>query len=278
MIKDIFRENRLKIGLIYIFLIIQYTLTSLTPYLTGKAIDSLLRFSYSDLLIFLANEGAVITIGVLLKRFDTRVFMSIFTSKASQAIEQLRLRKVVETKILSRYHLVRTYSDFFEFSIPQILNAIISATTALVMITVADYSVGAVVSGLFLLMVLNNRILSYKIQKIDKDIQFRNEEINQQIISSQSVSGSLIDLGKSFVRKSDLDAVNFFFNDLLGILMTLSVMFMLLDDHPTIGMIAANVLYVQRLHGVTYNIFYFFMFMRSIENTNDFLNAESDDA
>lgn len=278
MIKDIFRENRLKIGLIYIFLIIQYTLTSLTPYLTGKAIDSLLRFSYSDLFIFLANEGAVITIGVLLKRFDTRVFMSIFTSKASQAIEQLRLRKVVETKILSRYHLVRTYSDFFEFSIPQILNAIISAATALVMITVADYSVGAVVSGLFLLMVLNNRILSYKIQKIDKDIQFRNEEINQQIISSQSVLGSLIDLGKSFVRKSDLDAVNFFFNDLLGILMTLSVMFMLLDDHPTIGMIAANVLYVQRLHGVTYNIFYFFMFMRSIENTNDFLNAESDDA
>lgn len=278
MIKDIFRENRLKIGLIYIFLIIQYTLTSLTPYLTGKAIDSLLRFSYSDLFIFLANEGAVITIGVLLKRFDTRVFMSIFTSKASQAIEQLRLRKVVETKILSRYHLVRTYSDFFEFSIPQILNAIISAATALVMIMVADYSVGAVVSGLFLLMVLNNRILSYKIQKIDKDIQFRNEEINQQIISSQSVSGSLIDLGKSFVRKSDLDAVNFFFNDLLGILMTLSVMFMLLDDHPTIGMIAANVLYVQRLHGVTYNIFYFFMFMRSIENTNDFLNAESDDA
>lgn len=278
MIKDIFRENLLKIGLIYIFLIIQYTLTSLTPYLTGKAIDSLLRFSYSDLFIFLANEGAVITIGVLLKRFDTRVFMSIFTSKASQAIEQLRLRKVVETKILSRYHLVRTYSDFFEFSIPQILNAIISAATALVMITVADYSVGAVVSGLFLLMVLNNRILSYKIQKIDKDIQFRNEEINQQIISSQSVSGSLINLGKSFVRKSDLDAVNFFFNDLLGILMTLSVMFMLLDDHPTIGMIAANVLYVQRLHGVTYNIFYFFMFMRSIENTNDFLNAESDDA
>jgi hypothetical protein len=117
-------------------------------------------------------------------------------------------------------------------------------------------------------MILVNKIYSYKTQKIDLNIQAEKENINHSLIENLEYKPHLIDLSSNYVKKSNLDAANFFFNDSLSIVMHVSIMLMLVYTNPTVGAITSTLMYVDKLYGVTFNIFYFFMFMRSIENTN----------
>ena len=268
MIKEIFLENKFKIGFIYTLLIIQYTLFSIMPYLLGKAIDDLLSKDNSGLLKLLSAEISVLILGFFLKRFDTKVFMKIFSDKAIKAVQILRNKNILPSKIAARYQLVGFYSDFFEFSLPQILNAFIGAGTALTMLYITDYKIGIIATILFIGMILVNKIYSFKTQKIDLNIQAEKENINHSLIENLEYKPHLIDLSSNYVKKSNLDAANFFFNDSLSIVMHVSIMLMLVYTNPTVGAITSTLMYVDKLYGVTFNIFYFFMFMRSIENTN----------
>ena len=268
MIVEILKENKFKIVFIYSLLVIQYCLFSLIPFLLGKAIDGLLQKENTNLIYLLLAEITALLIGFFLKRYDTKVFMRIFAQKAIKAIQILRDKNVIPSKIVSRYQLVGYYSDFFEFSLPQILNAFIGASTALAMLFYTDYRIGIISSFLFILMIYNNKILSYKTQKVDLDIQHTKETITQTLMDNQDYQPHLINLGNNYIKKSNLDALNFFFNDSLSIAMHISVLLMLVYTQPSIGVITSTLMYVDKIYGTTFNIFYFFMFMRGIENTN----------
>ena len=268
MIIEILKENKFKIGFIYSLLIIQYCLFSLIPFLLGKAIDGLIQNQNTNLIYFLTAEISALLIGFFLKRYDTKVFMKIFVQKAIKAIQILREKNVIPSKIVSRYHLVGFYSDFFEYSLPQILSAFIVASTALMMLFVADYRIGIISSFLFILMILNNKILSHKTQKVDLDIQHTKEALTQTIMDNQDYQSTLVNLCNNYIKKSNLDALNFFFNDSLSILMHVSVLLILVYINPSIGAITSTLMYVDKIYGTSVNIFYFFMFMRSIENTD----------
>jgi hypothetical protein len=268
MITEILKENKFKIGLIYFLLVIQYCLFSLIPFLLGKAIDGLLQNQNTNFYYFLLVEIIALLIGFFLKRYDTKVFMKIFSEKAIKAIQMLRDKNVIPSTIATRYGLVGYYSDFFEFSVPQILQAIINSTTALSMLFLTDYKIGLIASILFTFMIINNIKISYKTQKVDLDIQHTKETITHSLMENQEYRNNLTSLGNLYIRKSNLDATNFFFNDGLSIIMHISVLLMLVFTQPSIGAITSTLMYVDKIYGTTFNIFYFFMFMRGIENTN----------
>lgn len=268
MIYEILKENKFKIVFIYFLLIIQYCLVSLTPFLLGKAIDGLLQQENTDLLYFLTAEIVSLLIGFFLKRYDTKVFMKIFSDKAIKAIQILREKNVLPSKIVSRYQLVGFYSDFFEYSLPSILQASINASTALCILYYTDYRMGILSTFIFVLMITNNKIFSYKTQKVDLDIQHTKENITQKLMDNNEYKNDLNTLGANYVTKSNLDALNFFFNDSLSIIMHISVLLMLVYTQPSIGAITSTLMYADKVYGTTFNIFYFFMFMRNIENTN----------
>lgn len=272
MIKEILKENKLQILLIYSLLIIQYVLFSVMPYMLGKAIDGLLIKDNFNLFTLLAAEISALVLGFFLKRYDTKVFMKIFCDKAIKAVQMLRDKNIIPAKIAARYQLVGYYSDFFEYSLPQIINSFISAGTALTMLYITDHKIGIIASILFLFMILVNKIYSFKTQKVDLNIQNNKENINHSLMENLEYRPHLVDLGKNYIKKSNLDAANFFFNDSLSIIMHLSIMLLLVYTNPTVGAITSTLLYVDKLYGVTYNIFYFFMFMRGIENTNKLLH------
>lgn len=272
MIKEILKENKLQIASIYSLLIIQYGLFAIMPYLLGKAIDDLLKKNSSGLVTLLIAEIAALLLGFFLKRYDTKVFMKIFCDKAIKAVQILRDKNILPSKIAARYQLVGFYSDFFEYSLPQIINSFIGAGTALTMLYITDHKIGIIASILFFLMILVNKIYSFKTQKIDLDIQNNKENVNHTLIENLEYKPHLINLSANYVKKSNLDAANFFFNDSLSIIMHVSIMMILVYTNPTVGAITSTLLYVDKLYGVTYNIFYFFMFMRSIENTNKLLH------
>jgi hypothetical protein len=275
MIFEILKENKFKIGFIYSLLIIQYCLFSLIPFLLGKAIDGLLQKENTNLIYFMLAEITALLIGFFLKRYDTKVFMQIFAQKAIKAIQILRDKNILPAKIATRYQLVGYYSDFFEFSVPQILQAFIGATTALAMLYFTDYRIGIISTILFGFMVFNNMKISYKTQKVDLDIQHTKETITHNLMENQEYQEDLNALGNHYIKKSNLDALNFFFNDGLSILMHISVLLMLVYTQPSIGAITSTLMYADKIYGTTFNIFYFFMFIRGIENTNKLIKEES---
>ena len=272
MIKEILKENKLQISLIYSLLIIQYGLFSFMPYLLGKAIDGLLIKDNFGLILLLVAEIAALILGYGLKRIDTIVFMKIFCDKAIKAVQILRDKNMIPAKIAARYQLVGYYSDFFEYSLPQIINSFIGAGTALTMLYITDHKIGLIATVLFFFMIIVNKVYSFKTQKVDLDIQNNKENINHSLMENLEYKPHLINLGSDYIKKSNLDAANFFFNDSLSILMHVCIMLMLVYTNPTVGAITSTLLYVDKLYGVTYNIFYFFMFMRGIENTNKLLH------
>jgi ABC-type multidrug transport system fused ATPase/permease subunit len=272
MIKEILKENKLQITFIYAMLIIQYGLFSLIPYLLGKTIDGLLIKDNFYLLILLTAEITALLIGFFLKRYDTKVFMKIFCDKAIKAVQILRNKNIIPAKIAARYQLVGYYSDFFEFSLPQIIQAFIGATTALTMLYLTDHKIGILATILFIGMITVNKIYSYKTQKIDLNIQTEKENINHSLMENLEYKNYLQNLSQNYVRKSNLDAANFFFNDSLSIIMHLATMLILVYTQPTVGVITSTLLYVDKLYSVTFNVFYFFMFIRGIENTNKLIN------
>ncbi len=272
MIKEILKENKLQISLIYSLLIIQYGLFSIMPYLLGKAIDGLLIKENSGLVLLLVAEIAALILGYGLKRIDTIVFMKIFCDKAIKAVQILRDKNMIPAKIAARYQLVGYYSDFFEYSLPQIINSFIGAGTALTMLYITDHKIGLIATVLFFFMIIVNKVYSFKTQKVDLDIQNNKENINHSLMENLEYKPHLINLCSDYIKKSNLDAANFFFNDSLSILMHVCIMLMLVYTNPTVGAITSTLLYVDKLYGVTNNIFYFFMFMRSIENTNKLLH------
>jgi ABC-type multidrug transport system fused ATPase/permease subunit len=272
MIKEILKENKLQITFIYAMLIIQYGLFSLIPYLLGKTIDGLLIKDNFYLLILLTAEITALLIGFFLKRYDTKVFMKIFCDKAIKAVQILRNKNIIPAKIAARYQLVGYYSDFFEFSLPQIIQAFIGATTALTMLYLTDHKIGILATILFIGMITVNKIYSYKTQKIDLNIQAEKENINHSLMENLEYKNYLQNLSQNYVKKSNLDAANFFFNDSLSIIMHLATMLILVYTQPTVGVITSTLLYVDKLYSVTFNVFYFFMFIRGIENTNKLIN------
>lgn len=272
MIREILKENKLQITFIYAMLIIQYGIFSLIPYLLGKTIDGLLIKDNFYLLVLLTAEITALLIGFFLKRYDTKVFMKIFCDKAIKAVQILRNKNIIPAKIAARYQLVGYYSDFFEFSLPQIIQAFIGATTALSMLYLTDHKIGILATILFIGMITVNKIYSYKTQKIDLNIQAEKENINHSLMENLEYKNYLQNLSQNYVRKSNLDAANFFFNDSLSIIMHLATMLILVYTQPTVGAITSTLLYVDKLYSVTFNIFYFFMFIRGIENTNKLIN------
>ena len=253
-------------------LIIQYGIFSLIPYLLGKTIDGLLIKDNFYLLLLLTAEITALLIGFFLKRYDTKVFMKIFCDKAIKAVQILRNKNIIPAKIAARYQLVGYYSDFFEFSLPQIIQAFIGATTALSMLYLTDHKIGILATILFIGMITVNKIYSYKTQKIDLNIQAEKENINHSLMENLEYKNHLQNLSQNYVRKSNLDAANFFFNDSIAIIMHLATMLILVCTQPSIGAITSTLLYVDKLYNVTFNIFYFFMFIRGIENTNKLIN------
>jgi ABC-type multidrug transport system fused ATPase/permease subunit len=272
MIKEILKENKFQIIFIYTMLVIQYGLFSLIPYLLGKAIDGLLIKDNYYLFILLGAEIIALLIGFFLKRYDTKVFMQIFCNKAIKAIQILRTKNIMPAKIAARYQLVGYYSDFFEFSLPQIIQAIIGATTALAMLYLTDHKIGILATILFVGMITVNKVYSFKTQKIDLNIQAEKENINHSLMENLEYQNHLQSLSKNYVTKSNLDAANFFFNDSLSIIMHLATMLILVYTQPSIGAITSTLLYVDKLYSVTFNVFYFFMFIRGIENTNKLIH------
>ena len=194
--------------------------------------------------------------------------MKIFSEKAIKAIQILRDKNIMPAKIATRYQLAGFYSDFFEFSLPQILQAIINATAALTMLFITDYRIGIIASILYAFMILNNFKISLKTQQVDLDIQHTKESITHSLMENQEYKNDLTFLGHLYVKKSNLDAANFFLNDGLSITMHICVLLMLVYTQPSIGSITSTLMYVDKIYGTTFNVFYFFMFMRSIENTN----------
>jgi ABC-type multidrug transport system fused ATPase/permease subunit len=272
---EILKENYVKIGTIYAFLAIQYTLTALIPFTLGKAIDGLLTGQYHHFITFLAAEVTALIIGYTLKRYDTKVFMNIFSEKAIKAISILKAKQVEPTKIVTRYGLVASYSDYFEFALPQAINAIINGITAITMLCYTDSKIGAIAIIAYALMLTSTKILSHVIQKNELSLQHTRERITNTIVNGEDPTQDIRQLANNYVSRSNNDALNFFNTDLLSIALKVTIMIILTKEAHSIGTITSTLIYADKIYGTVINMYYYFMFQRSIENTDKLIHDDT---
>lgn len=274
MIIEILKENKLTIGFIYTLSIFQYTLQALLPFLLGKAIDGLLQGNKSNLIVLIIANTISLCLGFFLKRYDTKVYMTIFAKKAIKAIQILRKKNVPPSKITSRYQLVGFYSDFFEYSMPQAISASIKAITSMIILFVTNPIIGLLNSCIYLITIFIHQFCSKLIQKQDVNIQHIKEDIVQNIMDNKECEQPIQSLSNFYIKKSNLDAANFLANDSLSLVMHVSTILLLVYMQPSIGMVTSTLMYVEQLYGTTYSIFYFLLFVRGVENTNKFINSD----
>ncbi len=136
-----------RISLTFVILIIEHLLLLLEPLAIGMAINDLTRQTWFGVYLFLGLEVAVILVGVLRRRYDTRAYGSIY-----REIGQNLSTKAIEdhedlSPAIGRADLLQEVVDFFENELPMAVGAGISIIGALIMLLVLSPSAGVFALG-----------------------------------------------------------------------------------------------------------------------------------
>lgn len=171
MLFEIFNNNKKWLFVTHTILLVEFTLFALMPWLLGKAVDQLILGDWDTFWFYIGCCSVGVLIGTGRRLLDTRAFTKIWTKAAVKTIQRLIARDVSSPKIMSRRDLVRRYADFYEFTIPQTVSAVIDIIVALVIIGLAIGTPVSWIGGLLMLSFCSSYFWSCKIQKVEQASQ-----------------------------------------------------------------------------------------------------------
>lgn len=184
------------------------------PFVLGVAINDLIDDSYRGIWWLIGLEFTEITIGVLRRLYDTRVYASIYTDVAD------RTSRMIDTPVSqrsARLGLARELVDFFEWQLPELLASVISVVGAIAMLFFLLPIVGSLsllASILIGLVFIASRKRMFSLNKL------LNNELERQVSILESGTPlsrrrHLGRLARWRIHLSDLEAGNFAATDLL---------------------------------------------------------------
>ena len=276
MIKDIFLSNRVKITCTYFLLLFEFVIFAIAPFLLGKAVDGLLEKDNGSFITYLLLLLVALFIGFFRRVYDTRVYSSIWGDRVKQTVKGLKQREVSQPKIISRYRLLYIYSDFFEYTIPNSLASFVEIIVAFFMIGfVVPIHIFFALFGLTFVSMLFYYILSFRIQKVDFNIQHLKEKIDAEIIDKEAaVDVNIDDITQQYIKKSDLEAAGWGLNDVCCVIAEVIVVLTIIAENQTTGTIMATLTYVWKLFTHTGCFSYYFNHKKQIEMADEFLNKD----
>ena len=225
----LFRAHRGSMFITYALFCIENALRLAQPLVLGLAINDLLTASYRGLLVFVGQHLAYMLIGAARQMYDTRVFTSVYAGLATDLISTQRSGDVDTSRVAARSTLSREYVDFFEQSMPMLLQAAFSIAGALLML--GWYSVTLI--PLCLMLLLPAALLNAAYGRRTLLLSGRlHDEYEQEV--SVIESGDPQQTRRHFdalshwrVKLSDAEAINFALMELfvLGLIATTLVHF-----------------------------------------------------
>ncbi len=273
MLKDIWKENRLRIGFSYFLLVLEFSLFAMLPYFLGRSVDSIVENNYFDFWIYLGACLISLIAGFVRRRFDSRAFLRIWSGKAIDTITRMMMSGMDSTKIVSRSYMVREFAFFFEHTLPAVIQAFIEIGIALTMLWVFTPFVGFI----NLLLVLFAAVISYlfavKLMNIEVFCQQQREVINQNIIdgSKEGVVDGYEGQRKNYVRFADWESFSWASVDILGVVAIVIVLTSIVSAHLSPGIIMSNLAYCQKLFDKVMVVAGFFKHYRHLKLCKDFL-------
>ena len=276
MLSEIFNNNKKWLCITYTILLVEFTLFALMPWLLGKAVDQLILGDWDTFWFYIGCCSVGVLIGTGRRLLDTRAFTKIWAKAAVKTIQRLIARDVSSPKIMSRRDLVRRYADFYEFTIPQTVSAIIDIIVALVIIGLAIGTPVSWIGGLLMLSFCSSYFWSCKIQKVEQASQKIREEINHHIDdrNEEKMEGAFDAIVTKYIRHSDYDAASWGFTDVMSIAAEIILVMCLIQQEATTGTIMSTITYCWRLFIRANIISWFFMNLKHIEVANDYLNNQ----
>ncbi len=204
----IWSTYRLKIIGTMSLLTIERGLGVAIPFVLGIAINDLIDGNLRGIWLMIALQLTRLSIGVVRRLYDTRVYAGIYTNVANQTAQRTA---TAVSRRAARLGLARELVDFFEWELPELVAAFIGMAGAFGMLIYMLPSVGAISIVVGILIGFVFAVSSRRMFSLNKAL---NNELERQV--------TMLESGKEFIRRrhlsrlakwrihlSDLEATNF---------------------------------------------------------------------
>ena len=204
----LYRQYLGKINLTLFLLTFERVIGVAFPFVLGVAINELIAGSYRGVILLAALEVSEITIGVIRRLYDTRVYARIYTEVANRTA---RKTDIPVSQRSARLGLARELVDFFEWMLPELLASVIAVIGALAML----FYLLPVVGGISIIAcLLIGGVFALSSRRIFALNKLLNNELERQV--SMLESNQPLPRRRHFgrlarwrIHLSDLEAANF---------------------------------------------------------------------
>lgn len=275
MLSSIFWNHKYRISATYLLVLVEFTIAAFVPYLLGKALDQALVQDWSFFWIYVGISTLALFLGTGRRMWDTRAFLRIWATVATDAAKQLLDRGVAIPKVISRQALIERYANFYEHILPTFL---CGAVDIVVSLTVLWFVVGPVAIwfvGLVFICCLSNYFWSVLSQRQERLQQIHREGVIEAITENvEQVHEQYALVAKRGIRKSDYDAYSWGITDLIIIMAEVVLVFQLVENGASTGAILSTLIYLWKAFCQTCAFSIFFNAYKEIQVTNDFIFHE----
>lgn len=273
-LSSIFLRHKYKIVFTYSLMFCEFTLDALMPLLLGRAIDALLNKETFDFYLFIILGLSSIIIGVARRRIDTRTFINVFKDNALSSIEKMLAIHQDRAKIISRSHLIRTYGDFLEYTLPSIISSIIEICVSLFMLWYVIPTVSYFITGMIVCAIIMQKIVSDMMMKHERSWQEAAENIDRSILNGDFWEVKRWhDIGcPHHIQRSDIEAFSWNALILMCVITEIVVIYTLTSEKHSAGSIVATVSYCRSVFNKTNFINFLFNHLRQMELSQQLIN------
>ena len=207
-LQSIFKRFRFRISFTLVLVLLEAGLAILFPLFIGYAIDDALKGVYNGAILLGGLGVASLIVGSSRRLFDSRFYARIY---GELGFDISTSKGLTPSRQTARLSMLGEMVEFFENSIPQIVNSIIGLVGTLII--VASLNIKIFAGCLVILLVV---FLVYALTK-NKTVRFNteyNNAVEQQvdILSKKdapSLKTYLRNLMKWNIKLSDLETINF---------------------------------------------------------------------
>jgi ABC-type multidrug transport system fused ATPase/permease subunit len=209
-LKKILFENKFKLIVTYILFTLEMIGALFKPYFIGQAVNDLMISSYKSLYIFLGLHLMWALVGMLRLRYDTRTYSTIYNSIMLKFLSEKTDKQDV-SKLSAHSTLTRELTDFLEYDLVYILEAIYNIFGSLILLYFYDVKVVLLcMAALIPISILSN----YYGKKMSVLTHEKNNELENQVDTIATFDQTQIkqhyeSLQKWQIKISDQQAYNF---------------------------------------------------------------------
>ena len=205
----LFKKYRGRFSFNFLLILLEGGLSLLFPLFIGYSIDDALNDSYSGALRLGLLGFAALIVGVGRRLFDSRFYASVYQETGSKVISNQADDDT--SKSSARLGMMKEFVEFFEFSFPELIHALISLVGVIVIIATLHLSIfwGAIVTSILVLFIYKSSSKrTVRFNKEANDEQERQVEVISRK-DEMELKQHLRKMMRWNVKLSDLEALNF---------------------------------------------------------------------